>query len=92
MWFMLYYSIVVVQLTRVVSLYRKLIVIPLHVYSNFCMNWQEVLRIWLKNYKIDVIPVQVYIYFAIVLTHELTRSYLKKKVIYYLTHWLLCRP
>ena len=73
MWFMSHYSIVVVQLTCVVSLYRKLIVIAL--YNNFCMNWQEVFRIWLKNYKNDVIPVQIYIYFAIVLTHELTRSY-----------------
>ena len=50
------------------------------------VNWQVVFRIWLKNYKNDVIPVQIYmyIYFAIVLTHELTRSYLKNKVIYYL--------
>ena len=73
MWFMLYYSIVVVQLTSVGSLYGKLIAIAL--YNNFCMNWQEVLRIWLKNYKNDVIPVQIYIYFAIVLANELTRSY-----------------
>ena len=54
-----------VQLTCVVSLFRKLIVIALHVYSNFCMNWQEVFRIWLKNYKNDVIPVQIYIYFEL---------------------------
>ena len=82
---MSYYSILVVQLTCVVSLQRKLIVIiALHVYNNFCMNWQEVFRIWLKNYKNDVIPLQIYIYFAIVLTHELTRTYLKNKVIYYL--------
>ena len=74
MWFMSYYSIVVVQLTCVVSLYGKLIAIAL--YSNFCMNWQELVRIWLENYKNDAIPVQIYIYFAIiVLTHELTRSY-----------------
>ena len=71
--FMSYYSIVVVQLTCVVSLYGKLIAIAL--YNNFCMNWLEVVRIWLKNYKNDVIPEQIYIYFAIVLTHELTRSY-----------------
>ena len=70
--FMSYYSIVVVQLTCVVSLYGKLTAIAL--YNNFCMNWQEEVRIWLKNYKNDVIPVQIYIYFAIVLTHELTRS------------------
>ena len=36
MWFMSYYSIVVVQLTCVVSLYRKLIVIAL--YNNVRMN------------------------------------------------------
>ena len=29
------------------------------------MNWQEVFRIWLKNYKNDVIPVQIYIYFEL---------------------------
>ena len=44
MWFMSYYSIVVVQLTCVVSLYRKLIVIAL--YINFCMNWQEKKMMW----------------------------------------------
>ena len=45
--------------------------------------WTDIcgLKIWLKNYKNDVIPVQINICFAIVLTHELTRSYQNNKVI-----------
>ena len=81
MWFMSYYSILVVQLTCVWCHYIGILLLLPYMYTTtFVWTDKKYLEFGLK-YKKDVIPVQIYIYFAIVLTHKLTRSYLKNKVI-----------